>query len=130
MIESGLIQALLAEQSVSSLVGTNITPAILPEDSPMPALTVTVITGMSKPTLDTTGWQKWRLQFDGWGKTYSDACNVRDAVMAFLTNKQLTLNGTVVTFILIGPNNVPPYAGVDELFRCSFDMYAIFTLPA
>ena len=65
-----------------------------------------------------------RLQFDGWGDTYLDASGVRDAVIRFLS-RQFTLNGTQVAFTLIGPNGIP-YSGGDELFRASFDMYAIF----
>lgn len=130
MIEAGLITALLAEPSISALVADHITPVLLPEASPMPALTFQVIVGTSNPTLTTTGTQKWRVQFDGWGDTYLDAYNVRDAVLLFLSNRQFTFsNGITVTFILIGPNGIP-YAGQNELFRTSFDMYAVFNLPA
>jgi hypothetical protein len=129
MIEQGLISLLLNEPSINSLVSTRITPVLLPTAQPMPAITITVIVGTSTPTLTSSGLQKWRIQFDCWGDTYLDATTVRDALIPFLANKQFTFdNGVTATFILIGPNGIP-YSGGDELFRASFDMYALFNLP-
>lgn len=130
MIEAGLLTLLLDEPSINSLVADRITPVLLPEASPMPALTIQSPFGTSTPTLTTTGTQKWRIQFDAWGDTYLDACNVRDAVMLFLANRKVTLaNGVTIAFILIGPNGIP-YAGQNELFRCSLDFYCVFNLPS
>lgn len=84
MIESQFFSVLSSASGVTALVGSRIYPVILPTDVTLPAIDYTFVGGSSHPTLTTTGTQKYRLEVNCWGKTYSDAVTLRAAVISAL----------------------------------------------
>ena len=84
MVETALFTALSASEAVSALAGTRIYPATLPKDPALPAVVYHFAGGANQPTMDTPGKQRSRLQLDCIAETYSDAINLRKAVVQTL----------------------------------------------
>lgn len=60
---------------------------VLPEGATLPATTYQVVGGRSDATLDTSGMQKLRVQFDCRAATADDAATARDALIAALNGR-------------------------------------------
>jgi len=97
MILAGLFTLLSTTSTITALVGQRIFPVQLPEQSVLPALTYQIIAVKASPTLTNSGYQRWRLQFDCWGKDYADATNLRAALRLALEGYRGTLSdGTLL----------------------------------
>lgn len=95
MIEQGIYTLLAANSSIVAMVGTRISPVVLPENSSLPALTFHVVAGASTPTFETGGQQRLRLEFNCWGATYLDAITLRNTLVSALNGYQgLLSDGT------------------------------------
>ena len=131
MIIPAIIQLLLAESTIRTLVGQSIYATQLPTSSPMPAIVLHTVGGQSKPTLNGPGPQKVRLQIDCFGASYFSADQVRDAVIAFLNLKaaQLTNGIWLQSAQLIQPIDLP-YDWQTLQFRCGCEFYLFFNFPA
>lgn len=129
MLETSLFTLLSGEPSISALVSDRIYPVLIPENPTMPCITWQIVGGMSKPTLDTTGSQKVRIQIDCWATDkYLTAATIRAAITQFLTNRIAKLSdASLATFLLIQPLDF--YAGGDEAFRCGVEFYANLNFP-
>lgn len=84
MIGESLFTVVTGNTAVSSLIGTRFYPAVLPKDATLPAAVYKFVGGNNAPTMDTRGLQRSRLQIDCFGDTYSDAVNVRKAIVETL----------------------------------------------
>jgi hypothetical protein len=83
--------------TVNALCGTRIYPLVLPKQPVFPAITYSFVGGSSQATADTYGSQRQRVEVNAWGNTYSDAVNLRYAVIMALT--QYTAPGIFIQFI-------------------------------
>lgn len=132
MINLQLIQLLLTQTSITNVVGTRIYPVILPTDSPLPAITLHLITGHSEPTLDTTGTYQTVIQIDCWGPVngYAQAAQAHDAVVKFLNGYIGTLSdGTrLLGAIYEGPIDMPDFQTLQ--IRASGQFRLFWTFPA
>lgn len=95
MIEKGLVAMLLANAPIAAMVGTRISPLVLPENSTLPALTYQTVGSVSRDTLATAGMSRVRMEFNCWGADYLDAITLRAALIAALNGYQgLLSDGT------------------------------------
>ena len=89
MIETHIYSALSSSQAITDIAGTNIFPLVLPDSPTLPAITYQIISAMARPTFNTSGMTRYRVQIDCWSSQaqgYAAASALRDAVIA-------TLNG-------------------------------------
>lgn len=121
MIEQTVYDALQADAAVTALVAARIYPVELPEECPMPALDYKVIAGTNTGTFSSRGVRKTRIEIDCWGGTYSDAVNLRSAVVDCLDGQRINN----ATFYIIGPKDFFD----DQLrqYRAMVEFYAIHT---
>lgn len=84
MIEGALYNVLSTSSAITAIAATRIYPAVLPKNPTLPALTYRFIAGPVKPTMDTGGIQKSRVQIDCYAETFADAVNLRNAVVQTL----------------------------------------------
>lgn|GEM_PF-6480671 len=92
MIELSFAAALQASSAVTAITGPRIYPLVLPNDVTLPAIHYSFVGGSASPTLTTTGTQKYRVEVNCWGATYSDAVMLRAAVIKALNGY---LDGTM-----------------------------------
>jgi hypothetical protein len=84
MIELIFSNLLLASAAITDICSGRIYPVRLATDAPMPAIHYMFISGVSKPTLDSRGSQKYRVEVSCWGDSYNDAVTLRAAVVSAL----------------------------------------------
>lgn len=84
MIESTLFSLLSTSPSITAICNTRIYPVVLPTEVTLPAIHYLIVGGAVKPTNDTHGTIRVRVEVSCWGNTYGDAVNLRDAVVQSL----------------------------------------------
>lgn len=106
MIEAGLFSLLSTTAAITTLCGTRIYPAVLPTIPTYPCLRYKLISAKAEPTLSTSGYQRWRIQFDCFANTYASAVALRAAIRSALEGYRGTLiDGTYLQdaqFIQLG----------------------------
>ena len=128
MIEQSFYSVLMASTAVTALTGYRIYPLVVPEidsdiplSSQLPAIDYAIIGGSAYATLTTTGWQKYRVEVNCWGSTYSTAVTLRDAVIA-------NLNGYLDTQMSIQLIQPQDFFDHDLLqYRAMVEFYVYFT---
>jgi len=87
-IEAGIYSLLCSFSRLTAIVGTRITPVILPEWQARPAMTFTGVGGSSRPTFNSYGEDSKRVQFDFYADaengTFDDATDARDILRTYL----------------------------------------------
>lgn len=130
MIDAGLWHLLSTTAAITAICKTRIYPIILPPDPTWPAMTYQIIAATPEPTLDTAGFQRWRLQFDCWANTYADAASLRAALIRTLNGYQGTLSdGTLLQdaeFIQV----TDFFADDARVYRCMVEFYLYFTFSS
>jgi hypothetical protein len=97
MVEEGITSLLLADATLSGLIGTRIYPVLVPSDPVYPLLTYQVVTSKREYTLSNAVTKQKCIQFDCWGSTYSDSKQVQQALENVLSGYNGTLSdGTKV----------------------------------
>lgn len=126
MIEQGLWHLLSTTTAITALCKTRIYPVILPTDPTYPALTYQMISVKADPTLDTSGLQRWRIQFDCWSSVYAEASSLRAALTKALNGYQGTLvDGTLLQNVdLVQITDF--FADQARIFRCMAEFYLYF----
>ena len=81
----------LLKANVPSVSG-RIYPATLPEKPTLPAMTFTRISRVQEPTLDTSGMQRVRIQFNFFGRTAYDAAECAAEVELFFNGFSAVLS--------------------------------------
>jgi Protein of unknown function (DUF3168) len=84
MIESAIYSVLSSADAVTTLAGTRIYPGVLPKNPTLPAVVYKFITSQGNPTMSTRGMTRARLQLESFGETFSDAVNLRAAIVQTL----------------------------------------------
>ena len=117
MITDDLRTYLLADATISGLVGTRIDPNKLSQNPTLPAVTYTMISAQRPSNADSpaivTGQ---RIQIDCWGSTYAQAVNVFEAIRKRLNGKS---SGDIIVALL--DNEREFYEPEPELYRRSAD---------
>lgn len=137
MIDAGLVALLQANAGLEALIGTRIYPDVLPDEPTLPAITYQFLGGNSKPTFNTSGMQKLRVEFNCWsaswpqGGTKAQAAAVRDALVAALNGYQGTLtDGTrLLTADLIHPG-MSFFERELLQYRCLIEFYLLYTFTS
>lgn len=86
MIESTLYSILTSTTAITALTSTRIYPLVIPEESPLPAISYSIVGGSAKFTNDTRSTVRIRWEVNCWGASYSDAVTLRNAVVQSLDN--------------------------------------------
>lgn len=129
MIEQGLYTLLSGDPTISAMVGDRISPVLLPEGSPMPAMTYQVTRGTSDPTFDTSGLIKLFMQFDCFGLNYSDAAQLRKALVMVLNGYQGVLSDGTNLQLAQFQQPVDFYIEDVRQYRCAVEFYFLFDFP-
>jgi hypothetical protein len=129
MIEQGLYTLLSTDATISGMVGDRISPVLLPEGSAMPAMTYQVTRGNSDPTFDTSGLIKLFMQFDCFGANYSDAAQLRKALVIALNGYYGTLSDGANLLLAQFQQPIDGYIPDVRQYRCAVEFYFEFTFP-
>jgi hypothetical protein len=128
VIEAGLFSLLSTTSAITTLCGTRIYPAVLPTDPTYPCVLYKLISAKPSPTLSTSGFQRWRVEFDCFGQTYASAVAVRSAIRSTLEGYRGTLtDGTLLQdaqFVQLGDF----YEDGARVYRCMLEEYLFFNL--
>ena len=126
MIEQGLFTLISSDPTISGMIGTRVYPILLPESPTLPAITYQVTRGNGDPTFETSGLIKLYMQFDCWGKTYSDAAQLRKALVKLLNGYQGVLSDG--TDLQLGQFQQPIdfFEQDARQYRCAVEFYFLF----
>jgi hypothetical protein len=120
MIETQVYSILSSSTALKAICGSRIYPLVLPNESPMPAISYSFVGGSSKSTQDTQGNQKYRLEVNCWGKKYLDSVTLRNAVITLLGS--YSQDGIFISYLQ------PIDFYEDDLleYRCLAEFYVYF----
>jgi hypothetical protein len=136
MTQAGLYALLVGNSELNTLtelgqiIGGRLTPVLLPEGSPMPAMTYRIVASRSEPTFSGSGAQKLRVQFDAYSSdTYDNAAAARDALRSLLNGYSGTLSDG--TFLQAAEliQQIDFYENDARQFRCMSEFYLSFNFP-
>lgn len=85
-------KAIVADATLSGLVGTRVYPLNYPTGVTFPCITYRVISGFSEQIPDETVFRS-RVQFDVWADTYNDAAEVKSALVSLFNFADMTVDG-------------------------------------
>jgi hypothetical protein len=129
-LEAGIFQLLTTTPELVALQGTNAFFLLIPEANQLPATTFRAAGGSGRQTLDSSGPQRRRFQFDFRATNGPDAIQLRDATRGKLDRFTGALpNGFVVTNILWCSSNNVDFDNDARNFRICEDYYINFNLP-
>lgn len=125
-MEKDLIDLLLANAPLVSLVGDRVTPVARTQGDPLPAVVTMRISGAPEYADDgEVGIQNARMQIDCWGESYESAKDLAAAVTTALSAVRDIVQGAT-TFIYIILDDVRDsresgFNNAEYLFRTSLD---------
>lgn len=125
-MQAALRTRLLADPTISGLVGTRIDWGLRPQGKPLPAISLTIISTPRDYTMagaQTT--QFYRVQIDCWAATYKSANDVRDAVIAELE----PASGEFLGSFVVRNSDFPEKTDTGEIHRASID-FKVTHIPA
>lgn len=126
MIEQGLWHLLSTTTAITALCKTRIYPVILPTDPTYPCALYKTIAAKPSPTMDTSGFQRWRVEFDCFAYAYMDAAALRSALRSTLEGYRGVLSdGTSLQdcqFIQLGDM----FEEDARVYRCMVEFYLYF----
>jgi hypothetical protein len=126
MIEAGLFNLLSTAPSVTALCGTRVYPDVRPEEPVYPLIVVKEIAGRANPTLDTSGMQRDRFQFDCYGSSKNDASLLRDALRKTLNGYNgLLSDGTLLQNAVL-MNKTSSFSGTPRIYCCTYEFYLFY----
>lgn len=95
----------------------------------MPAIRYQFVGGASRPTFDTSGMQRSRVQIDCYGATYDDANDLRSAVIAAMIQAAGTLSdGTELSASMPMNPGLDFYEQDSRQYVCMCEFYLLYTL--
>jgi hypothetical protein len=130
-VETAVINYLLAGAAITTIVGTRVYPVARPQGSPLPAITVTRISGGPLYADDgEVGLDNARLQVDSWGTTYAAAKDLAMVVGDRLSAvRDVSQSGVTIRYAMLDAEQDLRESGADEyeyLFRTRQD-YIVWT---
>lgn len=127
MIEAGLFNLVSTTPAVAAICETRIYPLILPTGSKYPAATYQMISANPDPTLDTSGFQRWRIQYDCFGRTYADASGLRRALITALNGYVGVLSDGTHLQNAEFHNLTDFFNDASRTYRCMVEFHLYFT---
>lgn len=127
-IDEGLWNLLTSTPAIAALCGTRIYPLTYPNNPTYPLMTYQIIAATPDPTLDTSGFQRWRIQFDCFDRNYrTGASALRTALIKALNGYQGVLSdGTNLQNAEFF--NLTDFFNDDaRAYRCMVEFYLYFT---
>jgi len=127
VIDAGLFSLLSSSPAITAICpGTSIYPVVLPTGPSYPCMLYKLMSAKPSPTLDTSGFQRCRVEFDCFSQTYAQAVSLRAAIRSTLEGYRGALNdGTLLQdaqFIQI----LDDYENDARIFRAMIEMYLFF----
>jgi hypothetical protein len=121
MIETGLTAYLLAQSSVTSLIGEALQPLPAPDEvEQYPCVTYQVASYQADYTASgSTGWAQKRVVYNCWATTYLQAITIREAIRTALTGYQGTLPDGTEVFLAECVNGEDYFEPGSRLYRTS-----------
>lgn len=129
MIEQGLYTLISTDPTISGMIATRVYPILLPEKPVLPAMTYGVVGGAGDPTFETSGLIKLRMQFDCWGTNYSDAAQLRKALVKLLNGYGGVLSDGTNLQLAEFIQPVDFYEQDARQYRCAVEFYFLFDFP-
>jgi len=126
-MQLGLANLLSSTTAITSLVGANIFPVVVPQNGPLPALTWSTIAHTSVPGLQNEGMQRVRVQFDAWAQTYAQAVAIRQAITASLLGYMGTLSDGTVVHNVLRVSSVDFFQHESLEYRAMLELYFLIT---
>lgn len=125
-VKAGLYSLVTGNASIGAMIGTNMFPVVLPENTPLPAIRYTVVSGTSGATFDASGGpQCLRMQFDCFANDADTADALRNALTDLLDGFNGTLSeGTYVT--IFSCMQIDFFDSDPRQFRCAQEFYINF----
>jgi hypothetical protein len=110
MLELGLLKQLLANSTVSALVGKNIFNGTIPRDT-LPAVAIQTVSSVDTSDYQgSTGLRTKRLQFDTYANDYFQGLKISDAILTALQGFRGELpDGTFVEAIFFDQDQDFPF---------------------
>lgn len=121
----GIVALIQQSAAVTAIIGSVCAPLLLPEGAQ--GITYQIIGGRAQPTFNTSGMQRWRIQFNCHAASYAIAYQARSALIMLLNGYQGTLSdGTFLSQCqLIQP--IDYFDNDARQFRCGVEFYFDFT---
>jgi hypothetical protein len=117
-VKAALRARLLADGTISGLVGTRIDWGLRPQGMPLPAITLTLIpTPRDYHMGGAQRTQHYLVQIDCWASSYASADAVRQAVIAELEPASGSFQGSFVQ----RDHDMPERIETSEIHRASLD---------
>ena len=130
MIEAGLFSLLSTTTSITALCGTRIYP-ILPPDEPLyPCIVYKSVSLKSNPTLDTTGMQRLRIEFDCFGSRPLDAVNLRTTLVKAINRYQGALSDGTWLQDMVLQSMGDFFDDQARVPKCFVEFYALFNFSS
>lgn len=118
MLEEGIYGLLTGTDAVEAIVGTRITPVLLPPDQCLPAVTYQLIFERHLYALDgEVNLYEKRLQFDVWANTWRKARTAAEAVEAVLNGYSGVLPGGIRVYGVQVISKSDGYESSARIFR-------------
>jgi Protein of unknown function (DUF3168) len=125
VIEAGLFALLSTTGAITSL-GATIYPVVRPPSPVYPCISYKLIAAKPSPTLQTSGYQRWRIEFNCFATTYAQGVALRAALRSTLEGFRGTLNdGTYLQdaqFIQLSDD----YEDEPRIYCCMDEFYLFF----
>lgn len=122
-LESALRAQLLADATVSGLIGTRLYPVVLPEGVQLPAVTYQRVSRTPARDLGGVAYTQSRIQVDCWGRSYGDAKAVAHAVRAAAGRPGA--QGDVRIMLGTTAGEMDSYEPDTQLYRVSVDLLMV-----
>lgn len=126
MVEYDFRKLLLAQSSITDIIGDRFTRMVRDEGGVLPALTYQVISSIPDPSFETDGLERMRLQLDCWGKTDKEAATLRQAVRDFVKDFRGEMGDTFVSYIE-PVNQIDFYEQEPREWRLMLEVYLYYT---
>lgn len=120
MIESLVVQRLLADPAVAALVGERVEPLKLPQKPTLPALVYSRVSTKRVLTHDGPGPERPRIQVDCWASTPREAKDLAAAVRACLDAPELPPGDLLGSFL---DNELDLHEPESGLYRVMADYF-------
>lgn len=118
MLEEAIYGLLTATDAVEALVGTRITPVLLPEQQCLPAVTYQVVSERHLYAIDgKVNLYEKRIQFDVWAETWRKARTAAAAIEGVLDDYSGVLPGGIRIFGVQVVSSFEGYESAARIFR-------------
>lgn len=123
-IEAALVSHLLADQRVTTIIGSNLFPLAIPLDKDVPAVVFQRISSPRTLSLGGSSANNPRIQFSCYAKTFSLAKEIATVVYESLDTFRGMLGGQVRAAVLMADSR-DDYEPDTGRYRCDIDFFVM-----